>query len=489
MACFSGESMVERARCVAVNFVTTGFALFFLPVLCIGWGLRRHYKAYTWFLLAANILFYALAGIAHLPFLFLIAFINWWCVRAMDRKGRRKRLMLVSAAVAAHVMILAFFKYYEAVALGMAELFGQEARWLINSSLASWVLPVGLSFYSFQGLSYTIDHYREDGLASRSYAELLCFLSFFPTVMSGPIMRENNFFPQLRTSFAGEEDFPEGVTLILSGLFKKGVMSSCLQSRLVDAVFAAPDEYSSAAALMAVYAYSVQIYCDFSGYTNIAMGVAQLMGFHIPKNFDDPYRALSLQEFWHRWHISLSTWLRDYLYIPLGGSRKGNRYVNLMITMIIGGIWHGSSLGFLVWGALHGVGLALVHAWHRLTGKWQMSNRALRGFGNVVSWALTLHVVALLWVFFRAETLTDAQAVLARVTAWTSEGAGFPLVVLVATLWGVALSFCGTRLYRAAVRGMSVLPWPVQGAVAGLAIAFIVNLGPDGVFPFIYMRF
>ena len=280
-----------------MNFVTTSFVIFLLPVLCIGWGIRRHYRSYTLFLLAANILFYALAGIGNLPFLFFIALINWWCVRAMDRKGRRKRLALVSVAVAAHVLILAFFKYYEAAALEIVELVGPGMRWLINPHLASLVLPLGLSFYSFQGLSYTIDHYREDGLAPRSYAEVLCFLSFFPTVMSGPIMRENNFFPQLRTSFAGEEDFPEGVMLILSGLFKKVVMATYLQNHLVDAVYAAPDEYSSVAALMAVYAYSVQIYCDFSGYTNIAMGVAQLMGFHIPKNFNDPYRSLSLQEF------------------------------------------------------------------------------------------------------------------------------------------------------------------------------------------------
>lgn len=444
---------------------------------------------YTWFLLIANLLFYALAGVGYLPFLLFIAFINWICVRAMERKGRRKRLIMVSATVAVHVFILAFFKYYEAAALGLVELIGPSAQWLVNPYLASWVLPVGLSFYSFQGLSYTIDHYREEGLAPRSYAQVLCFLSFFPTVMSGPIMRESTFFPQLRTSFAGEEDFPEGVVLILSGLFKKVVMATYLQSHLVDGVFAAPDEYSSAAALMAVYAYSVQIYCDFSGYTNIAMGVAQLMGFHIPKNFDEPYRSLSLQEFWHRWHISLSTWLRDYLYIPLGGSRKGNRYVNLMITMIIGGLWHGSSLGFLVWGTLHGAGLAVVHAWHRLSAGWQVRNHVLRGLGNVVSWVITMHMVALLWVFFRAETLTDALAVLGRVAEGVLEGEGFPLAVLIATLWGVLLSFCGTKLYRWTVRGMSVLPWAVQGVVAGLVVAFIMNLGPDGILPFIYMRF
>ncbi len=442
-----------------------------------------------WFLLAANLLFYTLAGVGYLPFLFFIAFINWGCVRAMERKGRRTRLILVSAAVVVQVLILAFFKYYETAALWCVEQIGPGAQWLLHPKLASWVLPVGLSFYSFQGLAYTIDHYREEGLAPRSYAQVLCFLSFFPTVMSGPIMRENNFFPQLRTSFAGEEDFPEGVVLILSGLFKKVVMATYLQSHLVDGVFGAPEDYSSAAALMAVYAYSVQIYCDFSGYTDIAMGVAQLMGFHIPRNFNAPYRSLNLQEFWHRWHISLSTWLRDYLYIPMGGSRKGNRYVNLAVTMIIGGAWHGSSLSFLVWGALHGAGLALVHAWHQLSDGWRINNRVLRGLGRVASWVVTLHVVAVLWVFFRAETVPEALAVLGRVAEWAPEGEGFSLTVLIATVWGVLLSFCGTSLYRCGVRGLSALPWVVQGGVAGLMIALIMNLGPDGVLPFIYTQF
>ncbi len=481
--------MVELARFFAVNFITADFVLFFLPVLCLGWCVRRFSRIYIWYLLIVNILFYGLTGVGNLPFLFFIAFVNWGCVRLMSGRTKRTRVLLVGAVVAIHVLLLAFFKYYETAALEVVELLGPDATWLLNSRLAELVLPIGLSFYSFQGLSYTIDHYRDSNLPPRGFAEVLCFLSFFPTVMSGPIMRENHFFPQLRTSRVEAEAFPVGASLLLSGLFKKVVLATYLQSHLVDAVFAGPDDFSSVAVLMAIYAYTVQIYCDFSGYTDIAMGVAQLMGFQLPKNFDAPYRSLSLQEFWHRWHISLSTWLRDYLYIPLGGSRKGNRYLNLLITMLIGGIWHGSSLGFLVWGGLHGLGLALVHAWHRLSAGWHVRSSLLRSLACVVSWLLTLHSVALLWVFFRAESLPDALAVLSRATKCAVDGTGFSAAVLLATVWGLALSFCGAALYRAAVRVMSFLPWALQGALVGLGIALVMNLGPDGVLPFIYTRF
>ncbi len=473
-----------------MNFVTPGFILFFLPVLCIGWGLRKFNRSvYKFFLLTANLVFYGIAGVGYLPLLFLVALINWGTVRGMERKRHGTRLALTSMAVAMHVLLLFFFKYYGVMADWIMEQFGANAEWILNPTLAQMIMPVGLSFYCFQGLAYTIDHYRESALAPRSFADVLCFLSFFPTVMSGPIMREENFFPQLRTSIAGEEDFCEGSLLILSGLFKKVALATYLQMNLVDAVFANPGEYSSAAVLMAVYAYTVQIYCDFSGYTDIALGVARLMGFHLPKNFDAPYRALSLQEFWHRWHISLSTWLRDYLYIPLGGSRRGNRSINLFITMLIGGAWHGSSLTFIIWGALHGICLVVVHAFRRLTRRVRLDSLWLSIPARAISWAITLHVVALLWVFFRADSLDSAWEVLCRVRNGVAEGDGFPLPVLIATTWGILLSFIGGGLFRISSRTLLLLPWPLQAIVVGLAAALIMNLGPEGAPPFIYFRF
>ncbi len=486
---FSRNYGITCASYFTMNFITAGFVLFLLPVLCIGWSLRRYSEVYKWYLLIINLVFYSLTGFVNLAFLFFIAFVNWGGVRLMVGRAGRTRFLLVTFTVVIHIFLLAFFKYYETAVLGLINLLGPSAECLLIPRLAELILPIGLSFYSFQGLSYTIDHYRDTALTPRSYADVLCYLSFFPTVMSGPIMRENHFFPQVGTYRAEADDFPVGASLILSGLFKKVVLATYLQSHLVDAVFAGPDDFSSAAVLMAVYAYTVQIYCDFSGYTDIAMGVARLMGFRIPKNFDAPYRSLNLQEFWHRWHISLSTWLRDYLYIPLGGNRRGNRYVNLFITMLLGGIWHGSSLGFLVWGGLHGLGLVIVHAWHRLTSGQQPESRILRGISGFAGWFLTLHTVALLWVFFRADSLSDSFAVLRRVSECSPEGTGFSAAVLLATVWGLTLAFCGGHLFRAFVRGIGFLPWPLRGASVGLVVALIMNLGPDGVLPFIYTRF
>lgn len=474
-----------------MNFITASFVLFFLPVLCIGWGLRANHRVYKWFLLLANLLFYWLAGGVYIVMLFAVALVNWGCVRLMERRRRRVRFLLVALTVAFHVLMLAFFKYYEPLATWVSNQLGINYSWVLHPVLAGLVMPIGLSFYTFQGLSYTIDHYREDGLAPRSFADVLAYISFFPTVMSGPIMREDNFFPQLRTSYAGEEDFGVGITLILSGLFKKVVMATFLQEQMVDGVFGDPSAYTSLSVLIAVYAYSIQIYCDFSGYTDIALGIGRLMGFHLPKNFDSPYRSLSLQEFWHRWHISFSTWLRDYLYISLGGNRKGNRYFNLVITMVIGGLWHGSSLTFAIWGLLHGLGLAVVHAFHKLSKALRLASapRWVSVPGNVLSWLLTLHVVAALWVFFRASSCEEALAVFRRLAEYSVEGYDFPLAGVGVILWGLLLQFCGPALYRAATRLLTALPWPVQAVLAGLCAAFILNMGPEGTLRFIYTQF
>lgn len=454
--------------------------------------LRADHRLYKWFLLLVSLVFYYFAGGAYIAFLFLVALLNWGCVRLMDRRGMRKRFWLVSFTVALHVLMLAFFKYYEAGVTWAMEAFGADAECLLSPTLSSLVMPLGFSFFTFQGLSYTIDHYRDEGLAPRSYADVLCYVAFFPTVMSGPIMREDNFFPQLRTSYAGEEDFSEGITLVLSGLFKKVVLATYLQMHLVDGLFSAPGDYTSLAALVGVYAYTMQIYCDFSGYTDMAMGIGRLMGFHLPKNFDAPYRSLSLQEFWHRWHISLSTWLRDYLYIPLGGSRRGCRYVNLFITMLIGGMWHGSSLCFVIWGACHGLGLAIVHAWHRFTGMLSFTKRVpaiLSLPWKLLAWLLTLHAVAALWVFFRAETYETALSVFQQIGAGEQEGMGFPIPIVAVIALVLVLQFFGGALRRGFARALAATPWVLQAVVAGLLVALILNMGPEGTLPFIYTRF
>ncbi|WP_462431057.1 MBOAT family O-acyltransferase, partial [Bilophila wadsworthia] len=237
----------------------------------------------------------------------------------------------------------------------------------------------------------------------------------------------------------------------------------------------------------------IQIFCDFSGYSDMAIGVGRLMGFRLPENFRSPYLALNIQDFWRRWHITLSLWLRDYLYIPLGGSRRGNRYLNLIITMALGGLWHGSNIRFLVWGVMHGVGLAVVHAFHELKKRFWPDgftpSPALHWCGVGASWLLTFHFVSFLWVFFRAEDMERSLEILRRVFVFGQPGEGFPLLVIPAVLIGLALQLFGARLFAAFVDAQERLPWAVQAVVLALVGGFILKMGPDGVMPFIYFQF
>lgn len=479
-----------------MNFVTLSFVLFFLPVLFLGWGVRRFCGVYKWFLVAAGLVFYGCAGPVYLSLLLGIATLNWGTAALLPKLSDMGRKGLIGFNVTLHILILAYFKYYEFLILSlisMAGLAGWDFSFLFSDSLADIVLPVGLSFYTFQGLSYSIDHYRNKELAPRSFMDVLAYISFFPTVLSGPILREKDFFPQLEQKRVAEgSDFTEGMAYIVSGLFKKVVLASYLSEHIVDGVFTSPQDYSSAAVLVGVYAYTIQIFCDFSGYTDLAIGVARLMGFRLPPNFKAPYMATDLQEFWHRWHITLSTWLRDYLYIPMGGSRKGNRYVNLFMTMLIGGMWHGSGLTFLIWGALHGLGLAVVHGFKKLQKLVVGESRVPCWLGvpcKLLSWVITIHFIALLWIFFRAESWESAVQVIDRMRALDVQGNGFSLMVILAIVCGLVIQWIGPGLYRWFTALQSRLPWVLQAIVVALLCGLIMNMGPDGTLPFIYFNF
>ena len=479
-----------------MNFVTLSFVLFFLPVLLMGWSIRRMSGLYKWFLIVAGLVFYGFAGPVYLSLLLGIAALNWGTAALMPKLSDLGRKLLISGNVVIHILILVYFKYYEFLVLNlisMADMVGWDFSCLFSSALADIVLPVGLSFYTFQGLSYSIDHYRNKELRPRSFMDVLAYVSFFPTILSGPIMRENDFFPQLQQRrVADAADFTEGMAYIVSGLFKKVVLASYLSEHIVDGVFTTPQDYSSLAVLVGVYAYTIQIFCDFSGYTDLAIGVARLMGFRLPSNFNSPYKALDLQEFWHRWHITLSTWLRDYLYIPMGGSRKGNRYFNLFMTMLIGGMWHGSGLTFLIWGALHGLGLAVVHGFKKLLKMLVGTSRVPFWIGapaKVLSWVITIHFIALLWIFFRAESWESAIQVIERMLALDGTGNGFTALVLLAIICGLAIQWIGPWLYRHFTGVQARLPWVIQAAVIALLCGLIMNMGPEGTLPFIYFNF
>jgi alginate O-acetyltransferase complex protein AlgI len=482
-----------------MHFTTLQFAVFFLVVLCLNWVLRERRGPYRFMLLAANMFFYASLSVRFLPLLILVGFLNWAFALAMSRtesSGWKK--FCLAADVGLNLGILAFFKYFEffysALEAGLVHIGVR-----ISFPLMEIVFPVGISFFTFQGLSYAVDVYRDRERLVKSPVDVLLFVSFFPTVLSGPIMRARNFIPQLDRPKFDQIDYHQGFALILSGLFKKVVIASYLSEHIVRQVFQVPDHFSAPAVLAGVYAYSIQIYCDFSGYTDLAMGIALLMGFSIPENFRSPYRALNVQEFWHRWHISLSTWLRDYLYISLGGNRKGEarKYINIMITMVLGGLWHGAHARFLLWGALHGLGLMVTHLYKDIRQKWRRASgeNGEEGsgkssvMGSFIAWLLTFHFVSFLWVFFRAENAERAFEIFQAVFQWSRPGEGFELLVIPAILAGLGIQFAGGHIERMYLWVQNRLPLPLQAVVISVIVLVILRMGPDGVLPFIYFQF
>lgn len=484
-----------------MHFTTVEFALFFFLVLILNWTLPRPGSAYKIFLLTANYFFYGCLDPRFLLILLGVSLSNWACARFMARtdSGRAKKAWL-SLDLVVNLGLLVLFKYLEFF-YGLWDSLLWSVGFRNPFSMPDLVFLIGISFFTFQGLSYAIDVYRDRDQLAAGPLDVFLFVSFFPTIMSGPIMRARHFLPQLAAPRYDSVSFHIGFSLILSGLFKKIVIASYLSEHIVREVFQVPADYSSLAVLAAVYAYSIQIFCDFSGYSDLAIGLALLMGFHIPDNFRSPYISTNLQEFWHRWHISLSTWLRDYLYIPLGGNRKGpaRKYLNLMITMVLGGLWHGAHGKFIIWGAFHGLGLTLTHIYkdfRKRTGSAaaeaapQVSAaRPGRRIKPVLAWAVAFNVVSFLWVFFRAEDTARAWEIFQRIFSLDSLGRGFEVYVIPALVVGLAVQFFGHYGHQAYLRLQERLPAPVQAVVISLLTIIILRLGPGGVLPFIYFQF
>jgi len=339
----------------------------------------------------------------------LAAVVDWLLSNAIYRagdKGRKKLLLIIS--IVFNLGILFYFKYTNF----FIELVNQWSN--SNLQLLNLILPIGISFYTFENLSYTIDVYRGEFKPVKRFQDYLFFLSFFPKLVMGPIVRAADFIPQIYSPYVlNRSQFARGFYLIFTGLFKKVVISDYLQTNYVYRVFEDPDALSrltGAECLLGVYCYAMVIYCDFSGYSDVAIGIARWFGFDVNLNFLSPYQSKSITEFWRRWHISLSSWLRDYLYIPLGGNRKGKirTYVNLMITMLLGGFWHGASWNFIIWGGIHG-GLLAIERLFGITG----TSREKYPLWKKAFWIfITFHLVCFGWVFFKAETLHDASTIL-----------------------------------------------------------------------------
>ncbi len=403
-------------------------------------------------------------------------------IEAATSQARRKLLLVVS--LVSNLGILAVFKY--------ADFFARDVLQLPIEPL-DLILPAGISFHTFQSLSYTIDVYKGQIKATRSMTQLATYVLFFPQLVAGPIVRAADLLPQIeRLPPFDHARAADGLYRIVIGLFKKIAIADFLATALADRVFEDPALYSSAEVALGVYAYAFQIYLDFSAYSDIAIGSAQLLGFTLPENFRTPYRSASLQEFWRRWHISLSTWLRDYLYVPLGGNRGGSfaTYRNLILTMLLGGLWHGASWTFIVWGLLHGGGLAVTRAYQRRVEAGGGAARMLATCAVVFALGVTVHLaareaalwetvwidLALAWAY-TVPLWAAATAWLAGAEAPPVTGRPMPQATLVARVLG-AVAVLG--LFWAMQEGKSHLWLPLCGGAAGLAwLADAASVGPD----------
>lgn len=338
-----------------------------------------------------------------------------------------KKKLYVSFSVGTNLALLLYFKYTGFFVDLLNQYFGTHLEvYNILSDISnqnfgthfevnSIFLPIGISFFTFQAISYAVDIYRGKIKALNNIIDYCFFVTYFPQILAGPIVRAVDFIPQIKNKYQlTTSDFGRSIVLILGGLFKKMVISDYISGNFVDRVFSQPKLYSGFENLMAVYGYTIQIYCDFSGYTDIAIGLALMMGYHLPLNFRSPYKSESITDFWRRWHISLSSWLKDYLYISLGGNRKGKfrQYLNLFLTMLIGGLWHGANLRFILWGGLHGLALAFHKGWMAIFPPKEEKSSI---FSKLIFGILTFHFVAFCWIFFRATSTDIALEVLNRI--------------------------------------------------------------------------
>lgn len=356
-------------------------------------------------------------------------------------------------------------------------------------------LPVGVSFFTFQSLSYTLDVYRGNLRPVDNIIDYAFFVTFFPQLVAGPIVRASEFLPQIhKPTLVTKEMFGRAVFLIGCGLFKKAVISDYISINFVDRVFESPALYSGLENLFAIYGYALQIYCDFSGYSDMAIGIALLLGFHFPLNFDSPYQSLNITEFWRRWHISLSRWLKDYLYFSLGGNRKGKvrTYVNLMITMLLGGLWHGASWRFIIWGGLHGAALA-VHKMYNTSSR-KIEITVPEKMAPALNMLLTFHFVCFCWIFFRAPSMEavgqmfhqlffnfNAQILFEFI-------AGYKFVILLMAI-GYALHFIPRSIELAVQRTVTEMHFALKAAWMVLIIVLVIQIKSSAIQPFIYFQF
>jgi D-alanyl-lipoteichoic acid acyltransferase DltB (MBOAT superfamily) len=498
-----GEELIYRQD-TPMLFSSGLFLFLFIGFLAVYIPLRKHLTARIIYIIAFSLFFYYKSSGLWFILLLCTATSDFITGRLMSLTASiniRKILVLLSLCV--NLGMLAYFKYFNFltdICVSLAKetgiLLGISQWETLAVEQADIFLPVGISFFTFQSLSYIIEIYRRKIEPVQRWIDYIFYVSFFPQLVAGPIVRAREFIPQIyRTPSLSRAHFGEGLFLILCGLIKKAIISDYISLNFVDRIFDAPLLYTGLENLMGIYGYALQIYCDFSGYSDMAIGIALLLGFRFSANFDSPYRSASITEFWRRWHISLSSWLRDYLYISLGGNRKGKlrTYVNLMLTMLLGGLWHGASLRFILWGAIHGISLA-AHKFISHSRKPKSQGTKTNPLRHAAGILITFHLVCFGWIFFRAGDMQTVWNILTQIThdfhpeILPQFITGYKTVFTL-MLAGYLFHFMPRRVEQYMQNIVTRSPLLLQSILLVAVIFIIIQMKSAGVQPFIYFQF
>ena len=459
------------------------FLAFYFIYICT----VRHVNFRTVYVLLFSFFFYYKAGGMYFILLAVCSIINYVLSESLHKAetiGKRKAFLAL--LVMTNLGVLVYYKYTNFIIGNINAAFHDDI------SFRNIILPIGISFYVFQAISYAVDVYRKEIEPARGLLDFSFYLCFFPQLVAGPIVRAKEFLPQMyRELKPSRKDMGMAIFLIMVGLIKKAVISDYISLNFVDRIFDAPDSYTPIENLLATYGYAIQIYCDFSGYSDMAIGLALLMGFKLPVNFRTPYKSSSVTEFWRRWHISLSSWLRDYLYISMGGNRKGKirTYVNLFLTMLIGGLWHGAAWKFVAWGGLHGAALAIERFFK------QFIKLPRNIFTRAVGVIITFHFVAACWIFFRAKDFDTAMELFVNIgqvgfqaEQWFAVAEAYKHVMIMLAA-GFIMHFLPDRLVRWLQGVFCAMPAVVKALIVGLVFWLVYATAASEVQPFIYFQF
>ncbi|UCD17030.1 MAG: MBOAT family protein [Candidatus Zixiibacteriota bacterium] len=473
-----------------MNFATVQYFVFFIVVFLIYWRLSRRMQ--NIFLLAASYFFYACWDWRFLSLIIVSTLNDYLCgmfIADTDSPRRRKTLLVISLVV--NLGILGYFKYFNFFAgsfIGLADALGMHVSW----TTARIILPVGISFYTFQSISYTVDIYRRQLLPTRSAIDFAAFVAFFPQLVAGPIVRAKEFVFQLKQKrHFSAENLQIGVTRFLTGYFKKAFVADSLAVYLVDPVFANPGDHTTGMLWLAMVAWTVQIYADFSGYSSMAIGSARMLGFEIPENFDFPYLSRNISEYWRRWHMTMSRFFRDYVYIGLGGNRRGTArsLLNIAVTTFVSGLWHGAGWTFVIWGWLHGLYIAVFHSmrkWRSRHGRYDENPRLPK---IIAAWVLTQFAVCLALVLFRAPDFSTAWVYTKGLFYSAGQGTlEIPFLIWIAFASIIVDHIAGWIMEHRPQMKVRV-PAFSRAVVYAAMIVFLYHAVPESVNPYIYFQF